>query len=336
MARKRPGSRKGLLGESQSKEIREDMGRLLVPAEDGVVVAVRVFEPIQEPWAVVVVSPATAMPQSYYAPFAQWLAQWGLTVVTYDYRGVGDARPASLRGFPATLGDWAKDARAVLRFASRTAGPRCPLVIVGHSFGGQLLGLVDEMGWAAGAVLVGSQLAHWRHWQGRSRWRVLAFWYLIVPVLTRLTRHLPGWAGLGTPLPAGVARQWSRWARHREYLMVDYPEARARFRRFTASVLAYSFTDDDIAPGPSVDHLLSMLGTKRLEHRRIAPADLGRPSLGHFGFFRSELGEHFWPEVLSFVRRIAIREARLRSAWVLPNAREVAGWSSSDSLAATR
>ncbi len=297
------------------------MGRLLVRTEDRVAVPVRVFETADEPWAVVLVSPATAVPQRCYAPFAQWLAQWGLRVVTYDYRGVGEARPRSLRGFPATLGGWAEDARAVVRFASRSAGRR-PLVVVGHSFGGQLLGLVEEMGWAAGALFVGSTLAPWRHWQGRGRLRVLSFWYLLIPVLTRVFGYLPGWAGLGVDIPAGVAREWSRWARHPDYLLGHEPLAEERFRRFPAPVLAYSFTDDEVAPEAAVGHLLSVLGTKRLQHRRIDPTTLGRAAIGHFGFFRPEFADALWPEVLAFVRRVAIREARLRSAWVLPSLRD--------------
>ena len=311
------------------------MGRLLVRTEDNVAVPVRVYETADDPWAVVLVSPATGAPQHYYSQFARWLAQWGLRVVTYDYRGVGEARPRSLRGFSADLGGWAEDARAVVRFASRAAGRR-PLVLVGHSFGGQLLGLVDEMGWAAGLVMVGSTLAHWRHWQGCERLRVLSFWYLFIPVLTRLFGYLPGWAGIGVDLPAGVAREWSRWARHPDYLLGYEPEAEERFRRFSGPVLAYSFTDDAIAPPPAVGHLLSMLGTTRLQHRRVEPHAIGRETIGHFGFFRPELAESFWPEVLAFVRRVAIREARLQGAWVLPTVREERPSSSSGELAATR
>jgi predicted alpha/beta hydrolase len=311
------------------------MGRLLVRTEDNVAVPVRVYETADKPWAVVLVSPATGAPQHHYTHFAHWLAQWGLRVLTYDYRGVGEARPRSLRGFSADLAGWAEDARAVVRFASRAAGRR-PLVLVGHSFGGQLLGLVDEMGWGAGHVMVGSTLAHWRHWQGRDRLRVLAFWYFLVPVLTRLFGYLPRWAGVGVDLPAGVARQWSRWARHPDYLLGHDEQSRERFRRFTCPVLAYSFTDDRLAPEAAVRHLLSVLGTRRLQHRRLDPSALGRSAVGHFGFFRPERADVLWPEVLSFVRRVAIQEARLRSAWVFPGPRGKRRPSSSDAPLAVR
>jgi predicted alpha/beta hydrolase len=295
------------------------MGRLLVRTEDRVAVPVRVYDSPQQPWAVVVVNPAAAVPQTHYSPFAQWLTQWGLRVVTYDYRGVGEARPRSLRRFSADLHGWAEDARAVLHFASRAAGRR-PLVVVGHGFGGQLLGLVDEMGWAAGLVLVGATLAHWSDWKGSARGRVLSQCYLLAPALTRLFGYLPSWSGLGMELPAGVARDWCRCLRQPRSLLAWDPQAQERFRRFPCPVLAFSFADDEGAPETAVSRLVSVLETRRLQRKRIDTASRGRPAVDHLGFFRPELAEGVWPEVLAFIRRVSIREARLRSSWSVPSA----------------
>ncbi|HEY7513992.1 MAG TPA: alpha/beta hydrolase [Vicinamibacteria bacterium] len=311
------------------------MGRLLVRTEDNVAVPVRVFEAANKPWADVLVSPAAGVPQHDYSHFAQWLAQWDLRVVTYDYRGVGEARPRSLRGFPADLHGWAEDARAVVRFVCRAAGRR-PLVLVGHGFGGQLLGLVDEMGWAAGLVMVSPALAQWRHWRSAERLRLLSFWYSVVPPLTRVLGYLPAWAANGADLPAGVARDWSRWARRPDSLLGGEAHVSERFRRFSAPVLAYSFTDDELVPPSAVGPLLGGLGTKRLQHRRVDPTTLGHGPIGHLGFFRPELAQTLWPELLSFVRRAVIRESRLRSAWVFPQGRAERRRSSSDARAARR
>jgi predicted alpha/beta hydrolase len=42
----------------------------------------------------------------YYFRFVTFLFKAGFDVVTYDYRGVGESRPAALRGFVASLIDW--------------------------------------------------------------------------------------------------------------------------------------------------------------------------------------------------------------------------------------
>ena len=52
------------------------------------------------------IASAMGVKRRYYDAFAQYLAARGISVVTFDYRGIGESRPASLRGFDATMLDW--------------------------------------------------------------------------------------------------------------------------------------------------------------------------------------------------------------------------------------
>ena len=56
---------------------------------------------------VLLISAAMAVQQSFYHPIARYFQEIGYSVVTFDYRGLGTSAPASLRGFTATIGDWA-------------------------------------------------------------------------------------------------------------------------------------------------------------------------------------------------------------------------------------
>ena len=86
-----------------------------IEAVDGFGVQARVYEPAAAAAATVLIHGATATPQSYYRRFAEYLAQAHMRVVTYDYRGIGASRPPTLRGFSATMSQWAThDARAVI------------------------------------------------------------------------------------------------------------------------------------------------------------------------------------------------------------------------------
>ena len=60
--------------------------------------------------------------QDYYGAFAEWLAQQGYRVATFDYRGMGESPPlaGTLRGFRA-------DARADYQI-QYTRGAATPLV----------------------------------------------------------------------------------------------------------------------------------------------------------------------------------------------------------------
>jgi predicted alpha/beta hydrolase len=271
-----------------------------VAASDGFRLAARVFMPAGPARGTVLINGATAVPAAYYGRFAGFLARSGLRVVTYDYRGIGASAPPTLRGFQATMSEWAElDARAMFHFARSEWAE--PVALAGHSFGGQLIGLVDELRQASGALLVASQLGYFGYWPLLERPRLWMIWRALVPAATAAYGYLPGKLGLGSDLPSGVAREWARWCSQPGYMISEHPSARVRFALFDKPVRLYSFSDDDYAPRRSVDELISLFVNAKLEHRRFEPADLGLDELGHFGFFRPRLAETLWPEALEFL-----------------------------------
>ena len=278
------------------------MRELTLLAADGFALGVRHYEPAGPARGTIVIHGATAVPQRFYAPLASWLAARSLRVVTYDYRGIGDSRAGSLRRLDADFDDWATlDARAVHAHA-RALDDR--IAAVGHSFGGHLIGLVDELRELSGMALVGSQLPYYRHWPSPlARARMALLWRVAVPSLTALFGYLPGGAGLGTDLPAGVARQWARWCMAPGYLVAEHPEARERFARFDRPLLLYSLTDDDYAPPAAVDQLERALSGAPLQHLRLSPSEVGLGPIGHFGFFRRRFADALWPGLYDFLAR---------------------------------
>ena len=118
----------------------------------------------------VLINSATAVPRKIYKGFASYLAHRGCAVLTYDYRGIGDSRqpamvgynqPKSLVGFKASMSDWAaQDVTAAVRWM-RERYNTLPLAYVGHSFGGQALGLIENNSEVSRAAFVASQAATW-------------------------------------------------------------------------------------------------------------------------------------------------------------------------------
>ena len=51
-----------------------------------------------------------------------------------------------------------------------------PVAILGHSFGGQLVGLIDEARESAGAIFVGAQLGYYGYWPLLQRARLAVTW----------------------------------------------------------------------------------------------------------------------------------------------------------------
>ncbi|MCA9491665.1 MAG: alpha/beta fold hydrolase [Myxococcales bacterium] len=237
----------------------------------------------REARAVVLVGGAVAVPRSFYARWAQDLADRGYDVLTFDYRGIGGSRPSSLRGFDATLQDWGrKDLGAALAEAERQAAGR-PVLYVGHSFGGQALGLVDGGERLAGGVVIASGWGFWGYHPWWKRPGLVAVMAGLLPSLALTLGHVPGGIGLGAGLPGGVAREWARWCRHPDYLLAHVPDARERFARVTAPFHVLTVSDDGYIPGPAVAQLAAVLPNGLPD---TIDASAYGEGLGHFGAFR--------------------------------------------------
>ena len=280
----------------------EDVG---ISARDGYALAATTFAPASPAATWIVVNPATGVPRIYYARFARFLAEQGLAVVTYDYRGIGGSRPARLRGFPARMRDWAQqDAAGVIDWIdARHPGP---LVAVGHSFGGQALGLLPRADRLSAAVVVGAQSGYWRHWPGWRAVGLAALWHVVLPGVSAACGYYPAsLLGMGEDMPAGVAQEWARWGRLPGYVTdADGGALRPGYERVAFPIRSYSFSDDTFAPPRAVEALLGFYSGSRVERRALTPQDLGVKAIGHWGFFRERFREPLWHEVADWIRNV--------------------------------
>jgi len=278
-----------------------------LPVDDGVQVAVRRYDPTGEPRASIVIGGAMGVRQSFYEPFAQWLAQQGLRVWTFDYRGSGDSRNgASLRGFEADLFDWARDYEAVIDAAKATL-PEQPLYLVGHSLGAQLPGFLQRPGQVDGLVSIAAGSGYWRENAPKLKRSILYFWFVLVPLATRLCGYFPGrrLKKVGD-LPRGVILQWRRWCLHPRYSVGAEGElALQSYGRVRFPVLALSITDDELMTLAGTESLLSFYAGAPRAMERIAPADVQARRIGHFGFFREQFSQSLWPSTVDKLHRLA-------------------------------
>ena len=269
------------------------MTDVVIPATDGFPLGGTEFGDLSTAGHIVLIAPATGVLRRLYRAFAEFLATQGFGVVTWDWRGTGDSRPKSLRQFRTRMRDWgARDLAGVIEWAS-AHHPQARLLVVGHSFGGQSVGLAPNRDCVNALVTIGAQSGYWGHWPRPQRYKYALIWYLAMPLATRVAGYFPArLLRLGEDLPRGVALQWARWCRTPSYLG-DWSGHRA----FKAPILALSFADDPFAPRRAVDALLTEYGSRDQTHRHLTPKDVGVPGIGHFGFFRASLVPGLWRSV---------------------------------------
>lgn len=260
--------------------------------------ALRVYAPEGLPRASVVIGGAMGVRQSFYEPFANWLARQGFCVTTFDYRGQGDSLQGSMRGVQADLHDWARDYEAVIAHA-KAQQPGLPLFLLGHSLGAQLPGLLREPQQVDGLLSIAAGSGYWRDNAPRLRRVVLAFWHVFVPLLTPLCGYFPG-ARLGMvgDLPAGVIWQWRRWCLDPRYSVgAEGPEAVRSYAAVRFPVLALSMSDDELMSWRGTQHLLDFYANAPRSIERVQPQDAQAQRIGHFGLFRTQFESTLWPRV---------------------------------------
>jgi predicted alpha/beta hydrolase len=277
------------------------MTPLSLEATDGHRLAAYRFDAAGKVHGSVVIAPAMAINQGFYAAFAAWLATQGFVAWTFDYRGTGESWRGPKRGAPGTLDDWvAKDFEAVLQ-AAHAAHPKRPLFALGHSFGGQCAPLLPSRRLLSGLVNVAVGSGAMRHNTRHIRRQAPLLWYLLVPLLCPLFGYFPG-ARLGVigDLPTGAVRQWRRWCLSPDYLLGAEPRARPAYVSAEYEVLGLSFPDDELLLEAG-SRLLHGAYCRPVDYRVVAPESVGLPRIGHFGFFRPSAEAQLWPLVTAWL-----------------------------------
>ncbi len=286
-----------------SDPVAEVVGRdIRIPASDGLPLAATVYAPAR-PRAWCSIGSANGVRRRYYRRFASFLAQNGVAAVTFDYRGIGDS-PAEAPGTgPPTMRAFGEqDLNGVLRWIHDQHAGTLPQVHVGHSGGGQFLGLAPSNRFVQAAVAVASQSGYWRLWP-THRLKMWMLWHVLLPASTRLRGHFPAkWFGMGEPLPKTVALEWARWCRHPAFIVdADGEPIREHFETWPGRLRAYAITDDQqFAPRAAAEALMEFYANAETEVVDLDPADLGLEAIGHFGYFSKRCAGH-WPSLLAWL-----------------------------------
>ena len=245
----------------------------------------------------VLISPATGVKQHFYLRFATWLAGRGHAVLVFDYRGMGLSRQGQLRDCRATLADWGQqDLPAALDWLlQRTGQPQAALI--GHSAGGQMIGLMPNHHRVARLVGVAASTGWFRRMRPGFRFKARLGLRVLLPLGTRLKGYAPSSAiGLGEDLPAAVARQWGQWCAAGGYAtnaVKHQPERDFHAQVRTPATVLYA-SDDDIANDGTVADLLRTWPAAPKVAHRIEPAAHGLRAIGHLDWFRQS-HQALWP-----------------------------------------
>jgi predicted alpha/beta hydrolase len=250
----------------------------------------------------IVMAGATGVPRGFYRRFAKFAQQRRINVITTDYRGIGDSKPATLRGFDMQYADWSRyDLAAAIDYAAH----RGQVFVVGHSLGGHAIGQLPRPDLVQAAYTCGTG-AGWSGWMpGAERIRVWTLWHVLGPMLTTILGYQPmSKLGLGEDLPLGVYRDWKKWCAFPHYFFDDVSAKNLTdgFAQVRLPIAAAVATDDLWAPPASRNAFFKGYPNAPIEYIDIQPAQCGVTNVGHMGYFRANVGEQLWPNILSWLQ----------------------------------
>ncbi|MGI2114770.1 alpha/beta hydrolase family protein [Shewanella frigidimarina] len=274
-----------------------------IKCSDSVELAATIYEPTITVKGAVMMAPATGIKRQFYANFAHYLANNGYGVITFDNRGIGGSSTGPVTQNAASLQCWGeKDMPAVLEYLQQTF-PQTKYHLVGHSAGGQLIGLMHnamDISSMFNFACSSGQLTNMK-----LSYLVQAHFFMnfFIPLSNAMFGHTKSqWLGMGEPLPKSVAKQWQQWCNGQGYVKTAFGKTVHQhcYNELTLPSLWVNAVDDDIANNANVADMMSVFPKLNGQTLTLTPSEHGLSEIGHMKFFSSK-SQVLWPLALDWL-----------------------------------
>ncbi len=274
---------------------------LTITCKDGYQLTARFYASQNQNAYPVLVCPATGITSQFYHSFNLWLQAQGYAVLCFDFRGIGKSLYGPLKQSTASIVQWGQlDIPAAIdALLEQTQAEK--VILLGHSAGGQLLGVVPNHAKVVKVVAISSSTGHVKGLKGRTR--ILA--PLMFDVIFPLARHTLGYGptskiGMGEDLPKEVAREWAQFCSKPGYVMNAVGQKIAKkdnhHEQITCPFTVLWSSDDEIATEANVKDLIRLYPNAKTSYKVLEPAVFGHQSIGHMLMFKRS-HQNLWPVI---------------------------------------
>lgn len=273
---------------------------LTLETSDHIFLSVSVFEPKLGNKKLVLINSATGVKQQIYFAISQYLADHGFTVITYDYRGIGESKPKVMTNFDANMRIWgAMDFKTITDYIQENY-PHYNTYCVGHSVGALILGMNPDSVIFKKFVFVATQDAALSNLKlGVAATAVIAFG-VALPLLTRFYGYFPAQRfGLGESLPKNVGYDWRTLILDRKSLTKLYEKLGEDYSKDLCQPVTVLFAEDDswITMKGMQKLLKKTYSNLKASLQELKVVDSPKKNIGHINFFRS-YNKNFWSIIL--------------------------------------
>jgi len=276
---------------------------LTLKCQDGYQLSAR-FYPVTETESKkspILICPATGITKQFYHIFSCWLQAQGYAVMVFDFRGIGESLKGSVKQSKASIVQWGQlDIPAAIdALLAKTQAAK--VILLGHSAGGQLLGIVPNYAKVEKVVAIAGSTGHIKGLRGRTKLLAPVMFNIIFP-LARITKgYGPTQAiGMGENLPKDVAREWAEFCSKPGYIInaigKTVPKTEDHHEQITCPITVLWSTDDEIATEANVKDLIRLYPNANASHKELKPSAFGHKAIGHMLMFKRS-HQNLWPVI---------------------------------------
>ena len=252
----------------------------------------------------ILISPATGITMNFYNTFATWLAEQGYPVMSFDFRGIGQSLHGKLKDSKASIQDWGQlDLPAMIdALCEKTRTDH--ILMIGHSAGGQLLGITPNHSKIEKLVAIAGSTGNVKNLKGRTKLLAPLMFKVIFPIARFTIGYGPTQKiGMGENLPKDVAKQWAEFCSQPGYVINAI--GKTIFDDFHAQVqtpiTALWASDDEIATEANVKDLLRLYPASNTQMIEIMPSAFNHNAIGHMSMFKRS-HQNIWLTILENIQ----------------------------------
>ena len=237
----------------------------------------------------ILLCPATGITMNFYHSFCEWLATQNFHVMVFDFRGIGQSLYTELKKSEASIQDWGilDIPAAINSLLSKTQQQQINLI--GHSAGGQLLGITPNFQKVARLIAIAGSTGHVKGLKGRTKKMAPVMFNVVFPVSIALKGYgATQMLGMGENLPKNVAKQWAQFCSKPGYVINaigktifdDYHQ------QIQCPITVIYASDDEIATEANVNDLLRLYPNAKTDKIELQPAQYDQKAIGHMLMFK--------------------------------------------------
>lgn len=247
----------------------------------------------------VLICPATGIIKQFYHHFAGWLADQGFDVMVFDFRGIGESLHGPLKNSRASIVQWGQlDIPAAIN-ALLTKTNTQQVYLLGHSAGGQLIGIMPNHSKVAKVIAVSGSTGHVKGLSGRTKILAPIMFKGIFPLARLTLGYGPTNAiGMGENLPKNVAREWAQFCSKPGYVInaIGKTVKEDFHPSIKVPVTVLWSSDDEIATYSNVKDLLRLYPNAKTNMIELKPSAFGHKNIGHMLMFKRS-HQNIWPVI---------------------------------------